>query len=348
MGRPPRRAATPPAPAPLVSRRVDLRRSSRTCRSRSTATSSGRSSRRSQRTSRSSAPSSCCAAAASGAAARRSTTTPPPRSASRRGAASCRSPAATRSTRSRCCRRARPSTGAGRSSPRRSTSRSARPGCRWQRRSAGRCSRCGSSSRRAAPPSSTGSRSTPSCASSSTPTATGRTSLIAHLASAGCVDTLDFKGIYRAEFGSPPDPELYARIADAFPGAWLEDPALTPETLEALARASRPDHVGRRDPRMERRRGAAVPASLPELQAVAVRLGAAALRLLRRVRAARDRALRRRPVRARPGPRPDPDARLALPRRRAERRRARGLQRSASRSPGCPASPLALSPAPGF
>jgi len=60
-------------------------------------------------------------------------------------------------------------------------------------------------------------------------------SLIAHLSSAGCVDTVDFKGIYRAEFGSPPDPELYARIATAFPNAWIEDPALTPETLEALA-----------------------------------------------------------------------------------------------------------------
>ena len=60
-------------------------------------------------------------------------------------------------------------------------------------------------------------------------------SLIAHLSAAGCVDTVDFKGIYRAEFGSPPDPELYARIAAAFPNAWIEDPALTPETLEALA-----------------------------------------------------------------------------------------------------------------
>jgi hypothetical protein len=58
--------------------------------------------------------------------------------------------------------------------------------------------------------------------------------LIAHLSSAGCVDTLDFKGIYRADFGSPPDPELYRRIAEAFPGVWLEDPALTPETLDAL------------------------------------------------------------------------------------------------------------------
>jgi hypothetical protein len=57
---------------------------------------------------------------------------------------------------------------------------------------------------------------------------------IALLADAGMVDTVDFKGIYRAEFGAPPDPELYARVAAAFPAAWIEDPALTPETLAAL------------------------------------------------------------------------------------------------------------------
>ena len=48
------------------------------------------------------------------------------------------------------------------------------------------------------------------------------------------VDTVDFKGIYRAAFGSPPDAELYARVAAAFPDAWIEDPALTPETAAAL------------------------------------------------------------------------------------------------------------------
>jgi hypothetical protein len=52
---------------------------------------------------------------------------------------------------------------------------------------------------------------------------------------AGVVETADFKGVYRGEFGSPPDAELYRRIADAFPDAWLEDPALVPETLDALA-----------------------------------------------------------------------------------------------------------------
>jgi hypothetical protein len=49
------------------------------------------------------------------------------------------------------------------------------------------------------------------------------------------VDTADFKGIYRGEFGSPPDAALYKRIAEAFPEAWLEDPALTAETGEVLA-----------------------------------------------------------------------------------------------------------------
>ena len=59
--------------------------------------------------------------------------------------------------------------------------------------------------------------------------------LVEGLAATGRVETLDFKGIYRAEFGSPPDAALYARLARAFPHAWLEDPALTPETTAALA-----------------------------------------------------------------------------------------------------------------
>jgi hypothetical protein len=48
------------------------------------------------------------------------------------------------------------------------------------------------------------------------------------------VETIDFKGIYRGAFGNPPDPELYARVAAAFPDAWIEDPALTPATVRAL------------------------------------------------------------------------------------------------------------------
>jgi hypothetical protein len=57
--------------------------------------------------------------------------------------------------------------------------------------------------------------------------------LIAQIADV--VDTVDFKGIYRGDFGMPPDPELYTRIAAAFPEAWIEDPGLTPGTSRALA-----------------------------------------------------------------------------------------------------------------
>jgi hypothetical protein len=58
--------------------------------------------------------------------------------------------------------------------------------------------------------------------------------LVAGLAATGRVDTVDYKGVFRGDFGNPPDAELYRRVAEAFPGAWLEDPGLTPETDEAL------------------------------------------------------------------------------------------------------------------
>jgi hypothetical protein len=57
---------------------------------------------------------------------------------------------------------------------------------------------------------------------------------IDRLAELGCVDTADFKGVYRGSFGQPPDARLYRRIAEAFPDAWLEDPALDDETDEVL------------------------------------------------------------------------------------------------------------------
>jgi hypothetical protein len=59
--------------------------------------------------------------------------------------------------------------------------------------------------------------------------------LIAELCELGCVDSIDFKGHYR---GTPvdqePDVALYRRVVDGLPGVWLEDPALTDGTLEAL------------------------------------------------------------------------------------------------------------------
>ncbi len=57
---------------------------------------------------------------------------------------------------------------------------------------------------------------------------------IDHLAELACVDTADFKGVFRGSFGQPPDARLYRRIAEAFPEAWLEDPGLNEETDEVL------------------------------------------------------------------------------------------------------------------
>jgi L-alanine-DL-glutamate epimerase-like enolase superfamily enzyme len=59
--------------------------------------------------------------------------------------------------------------------------------------------------------------------------------LVAELVELGCVDSIDFKGHYTGTVvDNPPDPPLYRRIVDAFPDAWLEDPALNDETRRIL------------------------------------------------------------------------------------------------------------------
>ena len=59
--------------------------------------------------------------------------------------------------------------------------------------------------------------------------------LIAELVALGCVDSVDFKGQYRGTIvDNPPDAGLYRRVAEGLPDAWLEDPALTPETEAVL------------------------------------------------------------------------------------------------------------------
>jgi L-alanine-DL-glutamate epimerase-like enolase superfamily enzyme len=59
--------------------------------------------------------------------------------------------------------------------------------------------------------------------------------LIAALLETGAVDSLDLKGFYK---GTPvdveTDPELYAKLIEAFPEAWLEDPDVTEETRPLL------------------------------------------------------------------------------------------------------------------
>jgi L-alanine-DL-glutamate epimerase-like enolase superfamily enzyme len=59
--------------------------------------------------------------------------------------------------------------------------------------------------------------------------------LIAGLAGLGAVDVADLKGQYRGTVvDNPPDAALYRRVAEGFPEAWLEDPALTEETDAVL------------------------------------------------------------------------------------------------------------------
>jgi hypothetical protein len=59
--------------------------------------------------------------------------------------------------------------------------------------------------------------------------------LIAQLVETGAVDSLDLKGQYK---GTPvdveTDPELYLKLVEAFPAAWLEDPDVNDETKPIL------------------------------------------------------------------------------------------------------------------
>jgi L-alanine-DL-glutamate epimerase-like enolase superfamily enzyme len=68
------------------------------------------------------------------------------------------------------------------------------------------------------------------------PTSSWDERLIADLLATGAVDSVDFKGLYHGSIvDQPADPVLYRRVAEAFPRAWIEDPALTPETDAVLA-----------------------------------------------------------------------------------------------------------------
>jgi hypothetical protein len=68
------------------------------------------------------------------------------------------------------------------------------------------------------------------------PTSSWDEDLIAALVATGAVESVDFKGYYSGSIvDQPPDPVLYRAVAEAFPDAWIEDPALTPQTDAALA-----------------------------------------------------------------------------------------------------------------
>jgi L-alanine-DL-glutamate epimerase-like enolase superfamily enzyme len=68
------------------------------------------------------------------------------------------------------------------------------------------------------------------------PTSSWDERLIAELRATGAVDSVDFKGLYHGSIvDQPADPVLYRRVVEAFPQAWIEDPALTEETDAVLA-----------------------------------------------------------------------------------------------------------------
>jgi hypothetical protein len=59
--------------------------------------------------------------------------------------------------------------------------------------------------------------------------------LIAALVETGAIDSLDLKGFYKGTVVDvETDPELYAKLIEAFPDAWLEDPDVNDETRPLL------------------------------------------------------------------------------------------------------------------
>jgi L-alanine-DL-glutamate epimerase-like enolase superfamily enzyme len=69
------------------------------------------------------------------------------------------------------------------------------------------------------------------------PTPAWTDEVIDTLAGTGAIDSVDFKGHYKGTVvDNPADPDLYRRIAEHFPDAWLEDPDLSaPGIDEVLA-----------------------------------------------------------------------------------------------------------------
>jgi L-alanine-DL-glutamate epimerase-like enolase superfamily enzyme len=68
------------------------------------------------------------------------------------------------------------------------------------------------------------------------PTPSWDEALIAELVALEAVESVDLKGQYEGTIvDNPADPELYRRVVEAFPDAWIEDPKLTAQTEPILA-----------------------------------------------------------------------------------------------------------------
>jgi L-alanine-DL-glutamate epimerase-like enolase superfamily enzyme len=69
------------------------------------------------------------------------------------------------------------------------------------------------------------------------PTPTWEDGLVAELAQLGCVDIIDLKGSYRnLSVAMAPEIELYRRVIEGLPDAWIEDPAVELGTEALLER----------------------------------------------------------------------------------------------------------------
>jgi hypothetical protein len=69
------------------------------------------------------------------------------------------------------------------------------------------------------------------------PTAGWDDDLVAELAALGSVDVIDLKGSYRnLSVAMEPEPDLYRRVIEGLPDAWIEDPAVVPGTEPLLER----------------------------------------------------------------------------------------------------------------
>ena len=67
------------------------------------------------------------------------------------------------------------------------------------------------------------------------PTPDWTDAFVAELAAGGNVDVVDLKGRYHGTVvDRPPDANLYRRVAEGFPNAWIEDPGSSPETDSLL------------------------------------------------------------------------------------------------------------------
>jgi L-alanine-DL-glutamate epimerase-like enolase superfamily enzyme len=67
------------------------------------------------------------------------------------------------------------------------------------------------------------------------PTSSWDDALVGQLLQTGAVDTVDLKGLYKGSVvDNAPDPALYRRVAEGFPDAWIEDPAITDATWPVL------------------------------------------------------------------------------------------------------------------